>query len=106
MREFYLLLSRSPEYPSLVPDRKLDYKGIRVDEIAEYASGYRETRGALERILSGKLNSDGKYEYLSEYGSKIIISRDQYIDFKKKYEEIEKVMNDEKQKWVINNNQK
>jgi hypothetical protein len=103
-RKLYSLLSQSSGYQSLIPDRKLDYKGVRIDDLAEYTSGYREIRGALERIMSAKLNSQDRYEYLSEYGLKRSISREQFNDFQKRYQDLNKLLDVEKQKWIIAEN--
>lgn len=103
-RRFYKLLSVSPEYRSLIGDRKLDYKGIRIDDIAEYASGFREKRGALERILSAKQNDLGNYEYISDNGRQMSISPEIYKNFIEQYQKMEEGMNREREKWNSNKN--
>lgn len=65
---FYRALAADPSYAAIVPDRQLDYQGLRLDPLAEYASGYREGRGALQRILAGSRNAAGEWEWLDESG--------------------------------------
>ncbi len=98
-RNFYSFLSRSEEYKNLQNDRRLDYKGIRIDNLAEYASGFREKRGALERIMNAKLNEDGRYEYLSESGKKMVLNEDEFNSFKIQYQQLEDIINKEKDLW-------
>ncbi len=98
-RRFYLSLSLSQEYKNLKQDRQLDYKGIRIDNIAEYASGFREKRGALERIVNAKLNEDGLHEYLSESGRKMILNENDFDLFKSQYQKLEEDINKEKDLW-------
>jgi hypothetical protein len=100
-RKFYQALSKSEEYTKLVGDRRVDYKGIRIDDLAEYASGFREKRGALERVLSATQNENGKYEYLGESGKKMTISADQYENFKVQYKQLEEAMEKEKKAWGL-----
>ncbi len=98
-RKFYSFLSQSEEYKNLQNDRHLDYKGIRIDNLAEYASGFREKRGALERIMNAKLNEDGRYEYLSESGKKMTLNEDDFNVFKLQYQQLEESINKEKDLW-------
>lgn len=98
-RNFYSFLSRSEEYKNLQNDRRLDYKGIRIDNLAEYASGFREKRGALERIMNARLNEDGRYEYLSESGKKMVLNEDEFNIFKIQYKQLEDTINKEKDLW-------
>ncbi len=98
-RKFYSLLSQNPEYNNLQQDRRLDYKGIRIDNLAEYASGFREKRGALERIMNAKINNDGLYEYLSENGKKMTITEEMFNNFKSQYQKLEESVNKEKELW-------
>lgn len=98
-RNFYSFLSQSEEYKNLQNDRRLDYKGIRIDNLAEYASGFREKRGALERIMNARLNEDGRYEYLSESGKKMVLNEDEFNIFKIQYKQLEDTINKEKDLW-------
>jgi len=98
---FFDNLKQNLEYQSLLPDRNIDYKGIRLDKMAEYASGYREARGALERIMSGVQNNDGTYSYQSESGRSITIPEDQYNSFKNSYNEMQAKINKTKQEWGV-----
>lgn len=97
-KKFFTTLKNSTEYKKFTTDRKLDYKGIRIDELAEYASGFRETRSALERIINAHLNSSGNYEYVAESGRAIIITKEEYNNFQKTYQELsEKIKKIEKE---------
>ncbi len=98
-RKFYNFLAESDEYKNLQQDRQLDYKGIRIDNMAEYASGFREKRGALERIMSAKLNENGLYEYTGESGKKMTINEDEFDRFRKQYQELEEGVTKEKELW-------
>jgi hypothetical protein len=98
-RRFYSFLSQSEEYKNLQNDRHLDYKGVRIDNLAEYASGFREKRGSLERIMNAKINEDGKYEYLSESGKKMVLSENEFNGFKSQYQQLEDSINREKDLW-------
>lgn len=86
-KRLFVALRATPEYQSIVPDRKLDYKGVRVDDIAEYASGFRERRDALERIARGaSLNGQtGMYEYQLESGKTIALRPEEYERFSEEY---------------------
>ncbi len=99
VRKFYSFLSNNFDYKNLRPDRHLDYKGIRIDDLVEYASGFREIRGALERIMSAKFNKDGLFEYVGEGGKTIIISQDSFDLFKNQYLQLEESINKEKELW-------
>lgn len=47
-------------------DRNLDYHGYKIDGIAHYASGFRETRASLESIIeTAKRNPDGTISYIA-----------------------------------------
>jgi hypothetical protein len=104
-RKFYSFLAESNEYKNLQPDRKLDYNGIRIDNMAEYGSGYREERGALKRIIGAKLNENGLYEYVSKNGEKMTISEDKFRDFKAQYQKLEESIDKEKELWNKTKNQ-
>ncbi|MDO8241254.1 MAG: hypothetical protein Q7T51_04715 [Candidatus Moranbacteria bacterium] len=82
-----IALQKDPRYQHIKSDRGMSYSGIRLDDVAEYASGYREQRGALERIMQGNFGSDDKYSFVSESGRTIEIDRQAYEVFKKQYEE-------------------
>lgn len=85
-QNFYRALRDSEEYKNLIPDRSVDYKGVRVDSLAEYAGGFREGRGALERIMQGSLVGD-MWEYKSESGKTIRISPQEYEAFKMRFDD-------------------
>lgn len=96
-QKFYALLSKSEEYKSLISDREMDYKGVRLDDAAEYASGYREQREAMERAANATLQPSGQYAFRSESGKLINISVEEYQNFKNTYDELsEKLQNVEK----------
>lgn len=81
-KTFYELLKQKPEYQKLRPDRTMDYHGHQLDNIAHYASGYRETRGALQRIAKAVKNPDGTYTYKKENGKDpMTITESQYNIF-------------------------
>lgn len=98
-RKFYKELLNSKEYQSLNPDRNVDYKGLRIDDLAEYSSGFREIRGALERAMSAHINENGSYEYKAESGKNIVISEEQFNLFKKQYDESQKQLAKEEELW-------
>lgn len=99
-KKFMLAIKNNQSYESFISDRNLDYKGLRLDNIAEYASGFRETRSALERIMKGKVNDGGtSYSYLSETGKVISISLADYESFKKLYNEANLAMQKKKEEW-------
>ncbi len=100
-QRFFGALYETPEYKSIVPDRSIGYNGIRIDEVAEYASGFREKRGALERIaLGAHLNpQSGEYEFVSDSGRMISISRAEYEKFRLEYEENCKLMEETEREW-------
>ncbi len=98
-RKFYEALAQNAEYQTLVADRTLDYKGIRIDALAEYASGFREIKGALERIMSATATESGAYEYIAESGKKMVISKDSYEIFKGQHQKLQEAIAEEKKKW-------
>lgn len=99
-KRFMLAIMSDPEYKYFVSDRNLDYNGIRLDGIAQYASGFRETRAALERIMHGKLNPDGTtYSYAAESGKVMTIPVADYEEFKKRYEDTDLIMQKKKADW-------
>jgi len=99
-KKFMLAIKNDQSYESFISDRNLDYKGLRLDNIAEYASGFRETRSALERIMKGSISDHGtSYSYLSEAGKVISISLVDYESFKKSYNEANLVMQKKKEEW-------
>lgn len=81
-------LKKDPRYGALKSDRNMSYNGIRLDDIAEYASGYREQRGALGRIMKGSFGEDGKFSFVSEGGRIIKINRENYEDFRRQHDEL------------------
>lgn len=100
-KRFFAALRESSEYREIAPDRKLDYKGIRVDDVAEYASGFREKRDSLERIMrnTGKNETSGSYEYHTESGKIISLSADEYENFSADYEAMRSSMKVAENEW-------
>jgi hypothetical protein len=99
-KQFMLAINKDDRYREFSSDRNMDYSGLKLDNIAHYASGFREARMALERIMHGKLCDDGQnYEYYSEAGKKLKISASEYGAFKNKYEENMKAMEQKKKDW-------
>lgn len=100
-KRFFAALRESSEYREIVPDRKLDYKGVRIDTIAEYASGFREKRDALERIVRNteKNKVSGSYEYRTESGKIIPLSADEYEKFSADYEALKSSMKVAEDEW-------
>ncbi len=87
--KFYLALKNNPIYQNLKNDRTINYGGLRIDSLAEYAGGFREKRDALARIMAGSLNQEtGKYEYKSESGKVIILTTVEFDAFKQQYNNI------------------
>lgn len=100
-KRFLLAMKNTSEYESFMSDRNMSYNGIRIDGIAEYASGFRESRAALDRIMQGALSEDGKkYTYKSEYGRDVTISADEYVMFKSQYEKISEEIKSKKNEWL------
>jgi hypothetical protein len=82
---FYRALAADPAYAALAPDRHVDYKGLRLDALAEYASGYREGRGPLERIIrTAEPDGDG-FTYERANGRRGRIDAWQMEQFQKQY---------------------
>jgi hypothetical protein len=65
---FYRTLASDERYRALTADRHQGYQGLRLDPLAEYACGYREQRGALERILAGRNVNGSEWEWADESG--------------------------------------
>ena len=84
-KRFYTALANTQEYTSIKPDRNVDYHGFNIDGIAHYASGFREQREPLMRMIaSAKRNTDGTYSYPNKDGSKIMtITEGEFEAFKK-----------------------
>lgn len=95
---FYMALRKHPEYQSFHTDRNMNYGGYRVDEIAEYANGYRENRDALKRIMGGAFNERGKWEWNGSV-QKHEISKEEYELFKKQFEELNTKILRTQQEW-------
>ncbi len=98
-KRFYKLLAESPEYQAFTPDRTLDYNGIRIDNLAEYAGGYRETRGALGRIMQAKKIEQDIWEFISESGKPLRISDKEYEAFKAKYDSMTAKFDQARAEW-------
>lgn len=82
-KKFYQAIKQVENYKQIQSDRNMDYHGYKIDNLAHYASGYREKREPLLRIINtAQKNSDNSYSYTSADGSKkITISQEQYNDF-------------------------
>jgi len=85
-RRFYDALSKTEQYKALKSDRHMDYNGLNIDGIAHYASGYRETRSALENIIkTAKRNPDGTYSYKTLDGKAMNLPEESYLEFENQY---------------------
>lgn len=83
---FYAALAADPAYAALAADRKVDYKGLRLDALAEYASGYREGRAPLERIIrTAQPDGDG-FTYERPDGGRGRLDAWQMEQFQKQHE--------------------
>ncbi|MCC7051353.1 MAG: hypothetical protein IT239_06215 [Bacteroidia bacterium] len=82
-KRFYQALQQKDEYTKMKSDRNLDYHGYNIDGVAHYASGYREKREPLKRIIeTAQQNPDNTYSYYSADGSRqITITEEQYNNF-------------------------
>jgi hypothetical protein len=82
-KRFYQALQQREEYKKMKSDRNLDYHGYNIDGVANYASGYRERREPLKRIVeTAQKNPDNTYSYYSADGSKqVTITEEQYNNF-------------------------
>ena len=95
-KEFYNVLSRQPSYLEMSSDLNNDYHGFNIDGKAHYASGYREQREPLIRIVNtAKPLPDGSYQYEGPDGRMRKITQSQYENFKRKLSEIP----DPQEKW-------
>lgn len=94
---FFQELQKDENYKKLIPDRQIDYHGHKLDEMAHYASGYREKRSALKNVVeNAKKNSDGSYSYQSTSDKRLItITSEQYSEFVRQYNNLP----DPKEKW-------
>jgi hypothetical protein len=82
-KRFYQALEQREEYKKMTSDRHLDYHGYNLDGVAHYASGYREKREPLKRIIeTAQKNVDNTYSYFSADGSKkITITQEEFNNF-------------------------
>ncbi len=98
---FFSVLKKNREYQEIRSDQKTDYKGIRIDDKAEYASGFREKREAIERLVhNARLNeSSGKYEYSSGQGKLITIEKEDYNRFVSEYSASEEALDILRKQW-------
>jgi len=95
-KEFYDVLSHQPAYVEMSSDLNNDYHGYNIDGKAHYASGYREQREPLIRIVkTAKRLPDGSYEYEGPDGGMRKITQSQYENFKRQLSEIP----DPQEKW-------
>jgi hypothetical protein len=101
-KRFYQALEQREEYKQMTSDRMLDYHGYNIDGVAHYASGYREKREPLRRIIeTAQKNADNTYSYFSADGSKkITISEDEFNNFVDQY----KAMPDPEETWTKKTN--
>lgn len=98
---FFKMLKGDPEYLKIVPDRNIDYKGIRLDERAEYASSYREQRVPLERAANARRAPDGTYVFISSTdGREIKISEENYKEFLLKWQKLQEKLEQVKELFV------
>lgn len=100
-KRFYQALQQRDEYKKMKSDRNLDYHGYNIDGVAHYASGYREKREPLKRIIeTAQQNPDNTYSYYSVDGSRqITITEEQYKEFEKQL----KAMPDPEEAWKKKN---
>jgi len=89
-KRFYESMRQREEYKKMKSDRNMDYHGYNLDGVAHYASGYREKREPLKRIIeTAQKNFDNTYSYFSADGSKkLTISEEQYNNFTDQYNAI------------------
>lgn len=89
-KRFYTALAKLPEYRALRPDRALDYHAHQLDEVAHYASGFRERRSTLENIVrNARENPDGTFTYPAVGdGRSITIERQYYDSFVREYQSL------------------
>ncbi|MDD5639298.1 MAG: hypothetical protein PHR47_00630 [Candidatus Pacebacteria bacterium] len=89
-RKFYEILIKNEQYKEIKPDRTVNYYGYNLDNLAHYASGYREKREALKRIRDTAQKIDNEnYIYDSSNGKKKIkITKLQYEEFMKQLNEL------------------
>lgn len=100
-KKFYEALQQREEYKKMKSDRNLDYHGYNIDGVAHYASGYREKREPLKRIIeTAQKNPDNTYSYYSADGSrKITITEEQYNNFTDQFN----AMPDPEETWMKTN---
>jgi len=101
VKRFYRALQQREEYKKMKSDRNLDYHGYNIDGVAHYASGYREKREPLKRIIeTAQKGSGNTYSYYSAAGSrKITITKEQYNNFVDQFN----AMSDPKETWKKTN---
>lgn len=92
-KKFYKLLSETPEYKKLKPDRKRKYDGYSVDEKCTYANKYREQRAALwQMIKTARFSDNNNVEYIGVSWKLMKITADQYHAFKKQFSDMEEAI--------------
>lgn len=89
-KRFYIALAQFSEYRALRPDRTIDYHALALDEIAHYASGFRERRSTLENIVrNARENPDGTFTYPAVGdGRSLTIERQYYDGFVREYQSL------------------
>jgi hypothetical protein len=95
---FYSAIRKRPEYQSFQSDRNMSYGGYRADGIAEYSNGYRESRDALSRIMSGAFNEQGEWEWEGS-GRRMKIPKENYELFKKQFEALNEKLASVQKQW-------
>lgn len=89
-KRFYQAIQQTPEYQALIAQsRGIDYKGHKLDEVTQYASGYRERREALERVVRAQRQPNGNYEYVGPNGNKVTYTEQRYNEVVKEYQDID-----------------
>jgi hypothetical protein len=89
-KRFYQVLQQRDEYKKMKSDRNLDYHGYNIDGVAHYASGYREKREPLKRIIeTAQQNPDNTYSYYSADGlRKKTITKEEFDRFERMFKAI------------------
>ena len=98
-KRWYDALARTPEYASLRSGRSMDYEGIRIDRIAEYAPGFREARGSLGRMMKAVRLPGGLYEYENEDGEKRRLGTEDFDRMKQQYESLKRSLEEARRFW-------
>jgi len=98
-KKCYDALTQTTEYTTFQPGRSMDYKGIRLDQIAEYASGFREARGSLEQMMKAIPIAGGLYEYTTGEGRIIRLKAEDFANMKQQAEVLKRNIADAQMFW-------